>query len=651
MRRVLAALAAGAAPATLATGSSSSSSSSSEAPVDAETCVWPQCTTRCGVKCDYSPVGSCAASLVTHTFPGCAAYRGSTECFMGKCLCQEGFCASADGESCEPEVCIEGALAPRYEKTDWVRTFFNLASSDSFPPPGTTEHEAGVFLRANALWPAVLVALGLVVGTVTFVCLCCSPGMSEERDLRASRRPVRPGPRSERYARLPREELQDEPSVCPMLSVAGATLVLNAILIVQRFSTYNVTASIADETMDHMLRDITTVEQQASVINHTVRDLEYRLRNAPMSCRGVGDEAKQAMMDKAARAMGQYCDKAEELYKQIKPLPAQVQDAQDYAHEFFPWLKWGPILPVLVMTLANAFMVLEAILTRVCGTSTLAREEDFAMHVAALLFFLVIVFVAAISAAEVGVGIAASLFCDNVDDNILQYGAFYLTNHTDIPADHREMMINLTTFYVSGGLPNPLSTKTMTLKKYFKAIYEYYATELVQDNKEAPSAICPALGNISAREVLLPAKYTLHNMSQVLRASNIYPYYDGVVHKIMCGSVIATLGWTVVTQTIVGLICFPACAVLTHRFLSSWAVWKSRAEQAREDFLGDAHEAAGKLHGDDAEGFSSESDDEEHCWPCWGGGRRGGGGVAAFAGEARDSRELIAPAYGQGFSH
>ncbi|CAK0876327.1 unnamed protein product, partial [Prorocentrum cordatum] len=189
MRRVLAALAAGAAPATLATGSSSSSSSSSsEAPVDAETCVWPQCTTRCGVKCDYSPVGSCAASLVTHTFPGCAAYRGSTECFMGKCLCQEGFCASADGESCEPEVCIEGALAPRYEKTDWVRTFFNLASSDSFPPPGTTEHEAGVFLRANALWPAVLVALGLVVGTVTFVCLCCSPGMSEETPARARAR-------------------------------------------------------------------------------------------------------------------------------------------------------------------------------------------------------------------------------------------------------------------------------------------------------------------------------------------------------------------------------------------------------------------------------------------------------------------------------
>lgn len=644
--RVFAVLAVGATPATLATGDSSSS----EAPVDAAACVWPHCTTRCGVKCDYSPVGSCAVSLVAKSFPGCSAYRGSTECFMGKCLCEEGFCASADGESCEPEVCVQGATAPLYEPTDWVSTFFGLASSDSFPPPGTTKSEALDFVRENALWPTVLVVLGLIVAIVTFVCLCCSPGMGEERDLKASRRPMRLGSRGERYARLPREEVQDEPSVCPMLSVAGATLVLNLILIVRRFDSYRVTTNIADDTLEHLLRDVSTVEQQASVINRTVRDLEYRMHTAPESCRGVGDGTKHAMMDKADAAMGQYCDKAEDFYKQIKPLPAKVEEAREFMHGFFPWLKWGPLLPVLAMTLANAFMVLEAILTRLFGTSTVARGEDIAMHVAAVFFFLVIVFVAAISAAEVAVGIAASLFCDNVDDNILQYGAFYLSNHTDLPASQREMMINLTTFYVRGGLPSPLGTKMMTLKKYVRAIILYYQVDFVQDNKQAPQEICPAFQNISANDVFRPMKYTLHNMSQVLRASNVYPYYDGVVHQIMCGSVIATLGWTVVTQAIVGLICFPACAVLTHRFLSSWAVWKSRAEQAREDFQGDMHEATGKLHGDDAEGFSSESDSEEHCCPFWRGGRRGTAVVYANR-EAGDSRELISPAYQQGWSH
>jgi hypothetical protein len=236
---------------------------------------------------------------------------------LGKCLCQEGFCASADGESCEPEVCVEGATAPPYQPTDWVSTFFGLASSDSFPPPGATESEMRDFFRENALWPAVLVALGLIVGIVTFVCLCCSPGMGEERDLKSSRRPMRLG--RQRYARLPKEEMQDEPSVCPMFSVAGATLVLNVILIIQRFATYSVTASIADDTMEHLLRDVTTVEQQASVINHTVRDLEYRLEHAPKSCKAMPDGTKKAMADKAAGAMGQYCDKVEEFYKQIKP--------------------------------------------------------------------------------------------------------------------------------------------------------------------------------------------------------------------------------------------------------------------------------------------------------------------------------------------
>jgi len=646
--RVFAVLAVGAAPATLATGDSSSS----EVPVDAATCVWPQCTTRCGVKCDYSPVGSCAVSLVTKTFPGCAAYRGSTECFMGKCLCKEGFCASADGDSCEPEVCVMGATAPRYEPTDWVSTFFGLASSDSFPPPGTTKKEAVDFVRENALWPAVLVVLGLIVGIVTFVCLCCSPGMGEERDLKTARRPSRLGSRGERYARLPREEVQDEPSVCPMLSVAGATLVLNLILIAQRSATYRVTTGIADETTDHLLRDIRTVEQQASVINRTVRELEYRLRIAPQSCRGVGDGTKQTMMDKADGAMDQYCDKVEDFYKQIKPLPTKVEEAKEFMHRFFPWLKWGPLIPVIAMTLVNAFMVLEAVLTRCFGTSTLAREEDLAMHFAAVLFFLVIVFVAAISAAEVAVGIAASLFCDNVDDNILQYGAFFLTNHTNLPASERELMMNLSTFYISGRGTSPLNTKAMTLKKYVKAIILYYKLDVIQDNKQAPQEICPAFQNISASDVLLPAKYTLHNMSQILRASNIYPYYHGVVHEIFCGSIIATLGWTVITQAIVGLICFPACAILTHRFLSSWAVWKSRSEQAREDFVGDMHEAAGKLHVDDAEGFSSESDDEEHCCLFWRRGGRRGSGVGLYAnGEARDSRGLISPAHAQGWSH
>merc|ERR1740120_516362 len=125
--------------------------------------------------------------------------------------------------------------------------------------------------------------------------------------------------------------------------------------------------------------------------------------------------------------------------------------------------------------------------------------------------------------------------------------------------------------------------KATTLRKYVVAIYQYLNMSNVQDNKDAPGSVCPTLNEISLAQVIPPVKDTLREIKRLLRASNIYPYYDGVVHQVVCGSVVDTLGWTVVTQAIVGLVCFPVCAVLTHRFLSSWADWKSKMESDDED--------------------------------------------------------------------
>lgn len=557
----------------------------SEVPTDASICTWPQCTTKCGVGCNYRPVGTCVISLVAKSWPACDA--DSTECFLGKCLCKEGFCASEDEESCVPQGCVQGATAPPYEPTDWVSTFYALASSDSFPPPGTMIPdpipETLNFLQENALWPAVLVGVGLVVGLLTFVCLFCSPAVGVGRELMVSPRPLIAGSGSQRYAQLAKGGGQDEPSVWPMLSVAGFTLAVNLILIIGRCVTYTVTTGIADETGSHLLRDVTTVADMARMINHTVRTLEYQLEVAPWSCGAVPDSTREMLSNRTSSALNTYCDQVEDYYKQVEPLPDKIQQALDLMHQGFPWLKWGPLLPVILMTVVSAFMVLEAFLTQKFGTSTLAREEDCAMHIASGLLFLVILFVAVISAAEVAVGIGASLFCRNVDENVLSYVDYYLTNKTGMSAEQSGMVLNLTTFYINGSVPSPLAIKAVTLRKYVSAIYQYYNTSNVKDNRDAPGSVCPALSDISPSKILLPVKYTLRNITRLLKASNIYPYYDGVVHQVMCGSVVATLGWTVVTQAIVGLVCFPACAVLTHRFLSSWAVWKANEESDDED--------------------------------------------------------------------
>merc|ERR1712151_1144265 len=94
--------------------------------------------------------------------------------------------------------------------------------------------------------------------------------------------------------------------------------------------------------------------------------------------------------------------------------------------------KWVPLLPVIVMTVISAFIVLESVLTRACGTSTLAWEEDCCLRLASGLFFLVILLVSFISAAELEAGIGASLFCENVDENVLSYLEFNLANKLNV---------------------------------------------------------------------------------------------------------------------------------------------------------------------------------------------------------------------------
>merc|ERR1712194_969812 len=192
------------------------------------------------------------------------------------------------------------------------------------------------------------------------------------------------------------------------------------------------------------------------------------------------------LSNRTSSALNTYCDQVEDYYKQVEPLPDKIQQALDLMRQGFPWLKWGPLLPVILMTVVSAFMVLEAFLTQKFGTSTLAREEDCAMHIASGLLFLVILFVAVISAAEVAVGIGASLFCRNVDENVLSYVDYYLTNKTGMSADQSGMVLNLTTFYINGSVPSPLAIKAVTLRKYISAIYQYYNTSNVKDNRDAP---------------------------------------------------------------------------------------------------------------------------------------------------------------------
>jgi len=600
-------------------------------------------------------------SLASKTFPSCADYRGPTECFLGSCLCKENFCASEDQQSCVPQHCVPGGKPPPYEPTDWVKRFASYSDGAKFLPPDADDEQKLEWMQGQSTYPALLVAVGVVVGMLTMCCLCCPfSGGAQESARKHSQRPLRVGGRNDRYARLPKEELEDEPSVWPVLIVGVFMLVFNLVLVIQRTRTYAITTSVSDGTLEHLKRDSLLVAQQAGMINDTVKTLEYTLTTAPHTCQGFPEDLKTQMVNKTKNAISEYCDMAEELYEMVKPIPDRVDSIGDDMRTMYPMLKWGPLAPAILMTVVSAFIVMEAILTKACGTSTLAREEDCGLRVASVLFFLVIVLVACMSAMQVLAGITGSLFCEDVDNNVLSYVKHHALKPDPVSQNismKKEMFYNMSVFYITGSTQNPLAPKVQRLIKYLKVIFSYYKKDAIQDNKEAPSSICQGLSNLSVKQILQPTVYLLHNASGLLRAANIYPYYHDVVHTTICGSFVETLGVTIFTQTIVGFVFFPACAILTHRFLGSWAAWKARAEEAREEFLSDMDEATGtgKQYPDHAGGYggySSDSDDEEDgiCgfWHRLRGYSKGSLSETSLVvgGEARDSRVVPDPHWG-----
>eukprot|EP00439_Symbiodinium_sp_Y106_P027637 s7566_g3.t1 len=44
---------------------------------------------------------------------------------------------------------------------------------------------------------------------------------------------------------------------------------------------------------------------------------------------------------------------------------------------------------------------------------------------------------------------------------------------------------------------------------------------------------------------------------------------------------IRQVGWMWLLQVVVGMVLFPTCAILTHRFLVSWAAWQKVKEARR----------------------------------------------------------------------
>merc|ERR1712232_437682 len=113
--------------------------------------------------------------------------------------------------------------------------------------------------------------------------------------------------------------------------------------------------------------------------------------------------------------------------------------------------------------------------------------------------------------------------------------------------------------------------------------------------------LCTSLQELKPVEIVGVLAKTSSKVEELLHAKNIWPYYDVIVHRIVCDEFVKSMGWLIIFNVIVGLVLFPVLALTADIDLRRWASWK---EDHHDEHFGSRARAISRT------ATRSQSDDE-----------------------------------------
>merc|ERR1711879_738355 len=111
--------------------------------------------------------------------------------------------------------------------------------------------------------------------------------------------------------------------------------------------------------------------------------------------------------------------------------------------------------------------------------------------------------------------------------------------------------------------------------------YVNHIERVYHENRHAFNMVetaCPELLDVNVSRIAIEAREVLDNCKVILAGDNVWPYYNRVIRAGACDSIVESIGWSSSLIFVVGLVFFPLCAILTHRFLARWANWATSQE-------------------------------------------------------------------------
>lgn len=523
------------------------------------------------------------------------------------------YCAHPDGEHCVPQVCVPGASPPPYEPNWWVRLFYALGGLQHFPPPDDLMENYMDYAWILARPSLALLEIGLFAAVSTTVCVCCCRGFGilhlrlgdKGKPVPLRQRPADGGgtdPEEDGPGQDGGPDAPEKPWACPLLCVALFILCFNWAAIKIRHRGFSRDVETIGSQVMHAYQDIKVVADQAAIVNKTCADFKNDLLQVPLSCK-VDDPITQALIKKgthmADEALANYVHQVQQLYQAVRKLPFYIEVIAYLFVNNIQAIIWVPLIPTLLVSIICLLILIEAIAARCFNSSMLADCVDCGLKVASILFFLVIVVVAAIAAVELAACVTASVFCMHVDENSLEYIQMAVGgNETDPYSD----AYNASRYYVRGDMYNPIVGYAEAADKYITQVVDIYKD--VEDQISMVGKFCPGINDINVEAIGAEAESILGHVRRILNGTNVYPYYEGIVRNGACQRIVASLGWIVLFQIVMGIVLFPVCILVAHFFLVRFATWKHFVDDDRgssdseEDSDGEEDEDSGKADED-----------------------------------------------------
>lgn len=261
------------------------------------------------------------------------------------------------------------------------------------------------------------------------------------------------------------------------------------------------------------------------------------------------------------------------IVKTLKPL----QDAAEHLRlRAAACLFW----PVVFISLCCLVVFVPVMATASIGGPTMAHINDVLfLKLLAPTIGLAVISAALASSTVMATGTAAAAFCHEADKNVLAYAGHALGKDS--------FPFKVTEYYLKDTGKDPFDI-LLSDGEFSLAHVETKMSSLQMKFGMVWSNSCKWNDGPSIIEEVRESEDALEQSKPLVSRDKIYPYYNEVVHKAACRTVLHGFGWLIACLILVGLCMLPLLALWSANFYGELQAWKNRSDNAmlQEDTSG-----------------------------------------------------------------